>query len=59
MTLGRPADGFSGQVSYPRYCRKILIINFKAIFIFKFELIYLLRRALPGSKIPSQCCQLI
>jgi hypothetical protein len=25
-----PADGFSGQTLYPRYCRKIFVINFKA-----------------------------
>jgi hypothetical protein len=27
MRLGRPADGFSGQIQLPRYCRKIFIIN--------------------------------
>jgi hypothetical protein len=52
MKLGRPADGFSGQILCPRYCRKIFIINFfKAIFIIKIEHIYAIRRDVPGSKV--------
>jgi hypothetical protein len=51
MRLGRLADGFSGMVPYPRYCRKIVIINFKPIFISKIEHIYAMRRDVPGSKV--------
>jgi hypothetical protein len=35
MRLGRPADGLSVQIQYRRYCRKIFILYFKVIFIFK------------------------
>jgi hypothetical protein len=51
MRLGRLAYGFSGKVKYPRYCRKIVIINFKPIFLYKIENIYAMRREVPGSKV--------
>jgi hypothetical protein len=35
MRMGRPDDAFSGQIYYCRYCRKIFILYFKFIFIFK------------------------
>jgi hypothetical protein len=50
MRLGRPADGFSGQVKYLRYCQKIFIINFEAIFISKIEHIYAIEEGRAGEQ---------
>jgi hypothetical protein len=50
MRLGRPADGISGQIQYPRYCRKIFILNLKVIFIFKILHVNAIEKALAGEQ---------